>query len=574
MKDEQALSEVIGFLMIIALLGILFSMYLLYVVPIQGKDAEIAHMKYVSQQFIDLKSDIDSLIINERVNVPIARSFELGTLASTGQGSLSILPIQGFIEAAGTLVVNQQMDFLTVQGVFKTSETPLIGNTMAYPPANSDIPAQWLQGDHLYVYYPGINSANNTVNGSIYILNTTYSIISNKTYTNVTKEKYGDYTIKPVTNYILNKTFNYELVPYEDPYRVNPDNSTLYDQDIIWWKINSTIPGHNTTDYVTYKPYTDIVFEFYNGTIGVNYTLQYQRTLQEKATTSPHIFDLSKINEIITTNPSLLDFSLKNGEMGGFGEPVWREVIQANQPLGSLQYWSQNRYWINQELLYEMGGLFLKQMEGVSIMLIPSLSVTPIETPDGPNIKVSLVDVSITDTNDVSGSKSAQIFAKVDSVVKNQLREVQGGNLNVQTIVSGQANTKFLVITFTPQNPNDVTTTRLWKRAFDQVYVITQKTMSERQVNYDIANAMITLYDDNPLSASLIIGDNIVAHLSGVQDQKLSTYIERLKACANDLSLDHSGTGHNGCIAGAPFRPIFFDYTKARISLVIQSGAL
>jgi len=113
-KDEQALSEVIGFLMIVSLLGILFSMYLLYVVPIQGRDAEIAHMKYITQEFIGLKADIDGLIINDKINLPIARSFELGTLSSVGSGALSIMPMSSYIEASGTLMVNEQNDFLEV----------------------------------------------------------------------------------------------------------------------------------------------------------------------------------------------------------------------------------------------------------------------------------------------------------------------------------------------------------------------------------------------------------------------------------------------------------------------------
>lgn len=571
MKQEQGLSEVIGFLMIIALLGILFSMYLLYVVPIQGKDAEISHMKYVSQQFIDLKSDIDSLIINERVNVPIARSFELGTLSSTGQGSLSILPIQGFIEAAGTLVVNQQMDTLQIQGVFQTSDMTSVLQNLVSPPENKNIPAQWIEGDHLYINYPGIDSINNTVNGTVFLVTTNSSIISNVTNTTTTKDYYGDYVIRPKTRYELNKTFNFVLETGEDPYITNPDNSTEYDPDIIWWTINKTDPARNTTDYVTYKPKTDIIFEFYNKS-----TLRYTRTLQENATAYPHIFDLSKINEIISTNPNLLEFNLapKFTNAGGMNAPKWQFIRTEPQPLGSLQYWSQNRYWINQELLYEMGGLFLKQSEGVSIMLIPSLSVTPIETTDGINITVSLVDVSITDTNDVSGSKSAQIFAKVDSVIKNQLKEMDHGmNLITHSITPEQPNTKFLVITFKPENPKDKTTTRLWKRAFDQVYVITQKTMSERQVSYDIANSMITLYDEDPLSASLFIGYNIQEHLIGV-DAHLQAWVDRLTACANDLSDKHTGGGHPGCVATEPLKPFYFDYSKAKVSLVIQSGAL
>jgi hypothetical protein len=224
---EPGLSEVIGFLMIVALLGILFSMYLLYVVPIQGKDAEIAHMKYVSQQFIDLKSDIDSLIINERVNVPIARSFELGTLASTGQGALSVIPIQGFIEAAGTLVVNQQMDFLTIQGQFKTINPPtMFVQNLVSPPEEIDIPAQWLDGDQLFVNYPGIYSANNTFDGTIHLLNYTYSVFDNKTYVNLTKEKYGKYIIRPETKYTLERFLGVDISPYTNPRDYEPNITT------------------------------------------------------------------------------------------------------------------------------------------------------------------------------------------------------------------------------------------------------------------------------------------------------------------------------------------------------------
>lgn len=563
---ERGLSEVIGFLMIVALLVILFSMYLLYVVPIQGKDAEISHMKYVTQQFIDLKSDIDSLIINERVNVPIARSFELGTLATSGQGALSIVPIQGFLEAAGTLLVNEQMDTLTVQGEFKTISPPLVVNQFVSPPVNADTPAQWVDGSHLYVNYPGIQSVNNTVNGVISHLNYSYTTVNNQTNVSITEEKYGKFVIHPVNRYAIERVLDVDLSAYSDP--------RIFNKNIISW-VNNTSHIPNTTDYVAIKPQTDIIFDFYNWTSQPqNDVIEYQRTLQENATNQSHIFDLSKINEIITTDPNILNFTLSMGDENGMGAPTWTHVIEADQPLGSLQYWSQNRYWLNQELLYEMGGLFLKQNEGVSIMLIPSLAVSAVDTSSGPNIKVSLVGVSITDTNDVSGSKTAQVFSKVDSVVKNQITDNQNGVINSQTLISSEPNAKYVIITFKPQNPSDVTTTQLWKRAFDQVYVITQKTMSDRHITIDPSHDMLTLYDDNPLSASLIIGNNVWDHLAGINTNHLPDYVSRLNACALDETSTHSGPGHAGCIATSPLRPFFFDYSKSRVSLVIQSGAL
>ena len=45
--------------MIIALLGILFSMYLLYIVPLQGRDSEISHMNKVKEQFTGITLDVN-----------------------------------------------------------------------------------------------------------------------------------------------------------------------------------------------------------------------------------------------------------------------------------------------------------------------------------------------------------------------------------------------------------------------------------------------------------------------------------------------------------------------------------
>jgi len=551
-------------------------MYLLYVVPIQGKDAEISHMKYVSQQFIELKSDIDTLIINDRVNMPIARSFELGTLSSTGQGSLSILPINSFIEAAGTLVVNEQMDTLQVQGNFLTKELPSFIGSSGYS-GNPDIPAQWVDGEHLYVYYPGINSEkNSTIKGNITKYSATYSEVDNTTHIDVTNESYGHYVIRPEQRlFINNVTRAYDIDPYWlDPLKsVNVPNMVSWIMNSSGFNSNNTPPGNNTTDFMTVKNQTDIIFEFFNSSPDdPKSTLLYTRTLQENATSGNHTFDLSKINEIVTTDPNLLGFNLTDYYPGGYGDPVWMNIAQPAQPLGSLQYWSQNRYWINQELLYEMGGLFLRQGEGVSIMLIPSLSVTPTYTYEGtPTVKVSLVDISITDTNDVSGSKSAQVFAKIDSINKNQLNELVVSDIIPHSLASEEPNTRFLVLTFRPQpEATDLvkeTTTKLWKRAFDQVYVITQKTMSERHVIGTFDTWMTTLYTDpasgGEYSANLFIGEGIKSVIDNYDlthtDPTLDDYVTYLKNWAFTDPLP---------------QPLYFDYTKADLSLVIQSGAL
>ena len=95
-KREQALSEVIGFLMIVAVLTILFSMYLLYVVPLQGRDSEISHMNNVKEQFTGIVLDINSLIVNEKFNYPIQRTISLGSEEGGTTGAFSIFPMQAY----------------------------------------------------------------------------------------------------------------------------------------------------------------------------------------------------------------------------------------------------------------------------------------------------------------------------------------------------------------------------------------------------------------------------------------------------------------------------------------------
>jgi hypothetical protein len=557
---EQGLSEVIGFLMIVALLGTLFSMYLIYVVPIQGKDAEISHMKYITQQFIDIKSDIDSLIINDRINIPIARSFELGTLSSSGQGSLSIIPIQSFLEAAGTLVVNEQMDNFTVRGVFKTYNEPSYFMNVV-----NHLHPDWVQifndREHLYVYYPGINTSNSSIKGNI-----TYSVEN------------GTFHIFNETRYFINESVT------GDKWGINTTNNP------------ANLPEENKTFSIRQR--TDIILEIYNHTPDGDY-LQYQRTLLENAYPGGHLFDLYDGNEITINNSSFLNYTHAsalgtddtNPSASDMVSSTWESILQIPHRLGSLQYWSQNRYWINQELLYEMGGLFLKQNEGVSIMLIPSLAVTPVppKTTDGVyRFRVSLVDVAITDTNDVSGTKSAQVFAKVDSVTKNQFDADISATpeKEVKNLAPNQGNSKFLAIRFTPDIFIDQkireSTTKLWKRAFDQVKVITMKTMSERglQGKLKMDDIMKTYYINDPtaipnedLSANLLIGNYNGQGLSDTSLMSKDSYTGA--GCAQEFLDDLNKVTQ--LAANDPtdrFQPFTFEYSKAMISLVMQSGAM
>ena len=68
-SDDVALTEVIGFIMLLALVVTAFSLYSVYVVPVIGREDEIAQMNYVGEQFTDYKLMVDAQWTSRLINV-------------------------------------------------------------------------------------------------------------------------------------------------------------------------------------------------------------------------------------------------------------------------------------------------------------------------------------------------------------------------------------------------------------------------------------------------------------------------------------------------------------------------
>ncbi|WP_421908849.1 DUF7289 family protein [Methanolacinia petrolearia] len=62
--SEEGLSEVIGIIMILALIMVFLSIWVIYAVPADGRQQEIEHMGYIQDWFIQYKITADSLWIN------------------------------------------------------------------------------------------------------------------------------------------------------------------------------------------------------------------------------------------------------------------------------------------------------------------------------------------------------------------------------------------------------------------------------------------------------------------------------------------------------------------------------
>ena len=553
-KREKALSEVIGFLMIVSLLGILFSMYLLYVVPIQGRDAEISHMKYVTREFIGLKADIDGLIINNKINMPIARSFELGTLSSIGSGALSVMPLSSYIEASGLLMVNEQNDFLGVTvyaSAVNLSNLPPI----VIPPISN--PLVEIHCNSRYDCFP------------IGFINP--KCISDRCYNFTVKERFP-----------LNTT----------PGRVSLTNP-------VFATPTPTVPAEGTAlnlsnftadiTFLEIAPQYDLVLETLANNIPRTFIAE-KTVIENLSFGKNYTYNFLKDNVIFPNNSS--DYFLINPDEklpdDLYNYNTLTTKIKEYPPrIGSLKYESNNRYWINQHLLYEMGGLFLTQPsdKGSSVILVPSIALSPVQNISDPSeyiLKVRINNIKITDTEDISGSVSAQIYTKVDNILNNVINSTEDIRSDYGTVPvisnsfwkirpADTPNAHAIWLQFIPDDSTDEqmqTSSILWKRGFDQIKTLTNKTLSENPGVGDYSDWIYSfrIEGGNPkYSSNLVIGENARQNLGFLGACAPITPPHLADQCLHNIYdyLENPG--------GDPF---ILDYTESELSLVMQSGAL
>lgn len=99
---ERAISEVIGFVLLLGLLIAAIALYSLFVIPVTGREDEIAQLNYAEDQFTNYKFSLDALWSSQLTNsyspVPalvvtpptISMPMRLGTGTTGQQGGLSL----------------------------------------------------------------------------------------------------------------------------------------------------------------------------------------------------------------------------------------------------------------------------------------------------------------------------------------------------------------------------------------------------------------------------------------------------------------------------------------------------
>jgi len=363
---DNALSEIIGFILILAILVIISSLYLVYVVPLQGRDAEIEHMKDIEQFFINFKMNMDSLWINNQIDIPFTSSITLGTRGPNTDGSFTVFPLLQPSGASGSISISPDDTLnLMVDGIFIGGD----GNT-------SQIKASMISEPRTDLMYNL----------------TTDPIQVNRTNTSVVYSTQGDWKVTLAvrnTPYVSDILFNSTGSIYQVKKNQN------YDLTISVSKYN-TPTLDNWTIYSNVTANSAYPINLLDEAYGLNNDVKF-----------PFIACVTPFSPLYLTDK-------------GYHE---RTVGPVSYPIGELKYESHNHYWINQNYHYILDGVFLGQANVTLPKINPGIRISNETLPDGRNI----IDVYLTifsiqgNQANISESDPIQVSGKILNITHNKI---------------------------------------------------------------------------------------------------------------------------------------------------------
>jgi len=147
---EQGLSEIIGFILLIAILMVALTVYFTYTVPAIGREGEINHMTTIKNDFVQYKIMLDSLWINDAEGVLVSNSVDLGTGGSASESGIFDAALLQPIASGGLISINQTTDIINITGTRGGGGTvPAVAYHMGDVTYTSDN-RYWIDQDYLY----------------------------------------------------------------------------------------------------------------------------------------------------------------------------------------------------------------------------------------------------------------------------------------------------------------------------------------------------------------------------------------------------------------------------------------
>jgi hypothetical protein len=427
-RNERALSEVIGFILILVVVIIAFSIYLTYSVPAQGREKEILHMNEIRDQFVMYKLGVDALWTNSQVRTALSTTFNLGTQGGATQGSYSIIPIMSPVPSTGTLTLNNRQEVLTVQ-----SRSLMQDNVIPFRNSTN---------------VPGSLPVNATPNQLIVNITDSTPTDLTKRYVQVQGEGQDwlvNVSVTPRTTY-----YNYSIGC--TPGACNYFDGTKYVGTDITIDVSKggvmVLQGYSV--YQGILSATNYSVNLLDDAYGLKNYIQYPVTISFTETdptnriTSYGIVNISYEQEQVTTHSVIL---------------------------GSLQYYARNNYWIPQTYYYQNGGVFLQQ-DNTTYKLPPTITFFYDNNTGIIGVKIIELPFQQTNAGNIGGSSPAQ--------VRTQVTTIQ--NLSYSQTYN---NTKWVNLSITT---NDSSAAAVWYQYFNDAINVTAGVPNKR-VNYYSLNS-------------------------------------------------------------------------------------
>ncbi len=393
--NEQALTEVIGFVLILGIVTAALSLYMIYSVPAQGRENEILHMNTVKDEFSLYKFSLDALWSNNQVTNAVTSTFDLGPAAShTLQGN-SIIPIMSPIDSAAVFSLNLRDENLTV-----TSQS------LITDPVNITISSTAIPGSLNLASAPGKLLINISDVGN---LETGYGIQVNGTGWAA----------------FVNKTPRFT-------YYLDPSWSTIDLGTATLIRNLSFTPSYQYAG-------TDItVTVLKNGVPTVQNLVVYSNVtaLSAGQNYSVNLMDDAYGIRSFVSYPTQVTFSTpgSGNDLAAMGIAVYdysEQLASHTVALGSVEYQSQNNYWIQQKYYYQMGGVFLEQDDGTTYKLAPALTMSYNSTSQVVTITINEIAFDTSNQGSIGGKSSVQIKTRLIAITDLPYATVTGNSKSV-----------------------------------------------------------------------------------------------------------------------------------------------
>jgi hypothetical protein len=405
----EGISEVIGFLLILAVVITSISIYLLYVMPAMGREAEIAKMNEVKEAFTEYKLNIDTLWTSRQCTSDFGPALSIGS--GEKAGILSYFPFFNPPKSSAVLALNQRAENITI-----SSDSYYAVSSGGYNESRSLTSTPWT-----------VNVNSTPVN--FYINLSTTDLLTKRGVLFDTPER--DVWVNITPNYFPQSRFSWTT-------DVN-NNVTSFTNSIVY-VLNST--DITVTTFAGGSPDSGIL-PVYRNIIG---SKEYRVDLMNP------VYGVSTL--LATPRSVNLSLSDNSGAITGSYDIRYGYVPMVNTtvfPLGSIEYRSNNIYYTPQTYYYQLGGVFLEQEDGSTNEIPPAISISYVNGSTLVSIGDIQIQSGVTSTN-VSGSGPITVASAVTDATT--------------TSFSAGNNTKWVNITIQAASTNAA---RMWQKTLTSI---------------------------------------------------------------------------------------------------------